>query len=240
MIFFLVKVFSKQDHADKLLKGELYSRRLSWFKNLEIDKERGDEYEAASVLRPEGLTLPLASTDVATGKTEEVTVTEWEFASPIVFKPRYFDHVNLFCLYAAQSGNFRWISEDRIEDLKKQIELPERYLEFGKYAVAIINYTEFLKRVKDAAQHNGYHICWDLVKYYDPKIGTSFAPLDLEAIFTKRNKYAYQKEFRIAIETGTKGNEPITLNIGKIDDIAIRLDTSDINRQLSIGLDQKK
>ena len=34
MIHFLVEVLSEQDHADKFMRGELYARRLSWFKRL--------------------------------------------------------------------------------------------------------------------------------------------------------------------------------------------------------------
>ena len=41
MIHFLAKVFSEQDHADKFLRGELYTRRLSWFKKLEVMMEEG-------------------------------------------------------------------------------------------------------------------------------------------------------------------------------------------------------
>ena len=47
MIHFLVKVFSEAEHADRFLLGEMYARRLSWFKKLESDQGRGDEYEAA-------------------------------------------------------------------------------------------------------------------------------------------------------------------------------------------------
>ena len=236
MIFFLVKVSSKQEHADNLLQGKLYARRLSWFKKLENDCVRGDEYEAASVPRRDGLIIPLNSTDVTTGKTEEVTIPGSELFSPPVLRPKHFDHFNIFCMYAAHSGDSRKILEGNSQDFKKQIELPKEYVEFGRYAVVIINFTEFLERVRNAAHRNGYSIGWGLVRYYDPGVGTSLAPLDVKTLFTKRNKYAYQKEFRFAINTGTMGSEAITLNIGNVDDIAIRLDTSDINRQLSIEL----
>ena len=236
MIFFLVKVFSEQAHADQFLQGKLYARRLSWFKKLESDYERGDDYEAASVLRSDGIKLTLNSTDMATGETENVTITGSEFHSPLVFKPEHFDHINIFCMYAAHSGEFRTISEDNIQDIRKQVELPKEYVDFGSYAVVIINFTEFLERVRNAAHRNGYCIRCSLVSYYDPGVGTSLALLDEKTLFAKRNKYAYQKEFRFAINTDTTGSEPITLDIGKIDDIAIRLDTSDINRQLSIEL----
>ena len=81
-------------------------------------------------------------------------------------------------------------------------------------------------RVKAAADREGYGINGRLVKYYDPYVGTPPAGSQMESIFTKRNQYAYQKEFRIAIDTRTSGMDPITLSIGPIDDIALHLNST--------------
>ena len=90
--------------------------------------------------------------------------------------------------------------------------------------------------MKAAADREGYRIYGRLVKYYDPNAGTPPARSQIESIFTKRNQYAYQKEFRIVIDTLTLGIDPITLNIGSIDDIVLRLKTRDINRGLTLNL----
>ena len=234
MIVFLVKVFSDQVHAGKFLQGEMYARRLSWFKELENDTDRGDDHEAAVVSHLDGFTITLNPTDLATGETEEVTITGSDLARPPVFRPRHFDHLHLFCMYAAQIDSNHEIPEDRIQELKKQLELPEEYSRFGRNAVAIINYSQFVKRVEVAAKRNGYGIGWGPVEYFDPEVGTSLSPLDVKTLFAKRNKYAWQKEFRFVIDSRTVGNDALILNIGKIDDIATALDTSEINRLLSI------
>ena len=235
VIHFLVKVFSEEAYADKFLRGEMYANRLSWFKRLEGSDGRGDEYEAASMLRPDGLIIRLEARNVETGKVQGVTVPADDLAAPPILQPEHFDHINLFCMYAAHSGGFHQVSDDNIEELRRQLEIPGDCLKLGRHAVAITNRAEFVRRVKMGAQREGYGLHCGLVKYYDPEVGTPLAPLDIRTIFTKREKYAYQKEFRFAIDTGTTGCEPITLDIGAIDDIATRLDTADINRQLSIG-----
>ena len=236
MIHFLVKVFSEQDHANKFLRGELSVRRLSWFKKLEGDDGRGDEYEAAIMPRRDNLIITLESKDVVSGEVEEFTIPMEDLAAPPILQPEHFDHINVFCMYAAHSGDFKQISEDNVQDYRRQLELPEDCLKLGRYAVVITNTPEFVKRVKMGAHRQGYMIYRGLVRYYDPEVGTPLAPLDIGMVFTKREKYAHQKEFRFAIDTGTSGCEPITLNIGEIDDIAIRLNTADMNHHLSISL----
>ena len=230
MIVFLVKVFSDQVHADKFLQGEMYARRLSWFKALENDGDRGDDHEGAVVSQRDGFEMTLKPTDLATGKTEEVTITGSNLARPPVFRPRHFDHVHLFCMFAAQIDGIHEFPEDRIHDLKKHLELPEEYSKFGRYAVAITKFTKFVERVEVAAKRKEYGIGWGPVEYFDPEVGTLLSPLDERVLFTKRNKYAWQKEFRFVIDSCTVGSDALILNIGRIDDIAIRLDTSEINR----------
>ena len=239
MIFFLVKVFTKEDHANKFLRGELYARRLSWLKGIEcdeVDDERRDEYEAAVMPQLENLRITLGSKDAVTGEVEKFTISKEDLAAPPIFQLEHFDHINIFCMYAANSREFEQVSEDNLQAFRTQLELPKDCLKFGRYAVVITNTQEFLRRVKAATHRIGYKICRGLVKYYDPEVGTPLGPLDIRIIFTKRKKFSHEREFRFAIDTGTLGSEPITLNIGGIDDIAIRMYTADINRELSISL----
>ena len=236
MIHFLVKAFTELEHANRFLQGELYARRLSWFKKLESDEGRGDEYEAAIMPQRENLIITLATHNMVTGEVEEFTIPSEDLAAPPILQPEHFDHINVFCMYAAHSGDFKEVSEDNIQDYRRQLELPKECLRLGRYAVAIIDNPEFLRRVKIGAERQGFKIYRGLVRFYDPEVGTPLAPLDLGVVFTKRKKYAHQGEYRFAIDTGSSGCEPITLDIGRIDDIAVRLETAEINRQLSIRL----
>ena len=58
----------------------------------------------------------------------------------------------------------------------------------------------------------------------------------MRIVFAKIQDYAHQKEFRFAIDTGAIGWNPITLDIGKLDDIETLLNTVDINRQLPLNV----
>ena len=229
MILFLVKVFEQEEHARDFVNGTMFANRLFHFKKLEGDEGRGDEYEGAIMLQSEDLILTLKATNQDTGEVDEITITGDDLAAPVIMALERFDHINVFCMYAGHSGTFEWVSEANVLDLKKQLEIPEDCINLGEHAVVITNVKEFIRRVVASANREGYGIISRLVKYYDPNIGTPPARSEIDSIFTKRNQYAYQKEFRIAIDTRTEGSNPITLNIGPIDDITQRLKTRDFN-----------
>ena len=65
MMFYLAKVFEKQEYADKFVRGEIYCNSLAWFKKLEDRDGRGDTYEGAVVLQLEGLVATWATKDRA-------------------------------------------------------------------------------------------------------------------------------------------------------------------------------
>ena len=239
MIFFLVKVFQKQEHAEAFLRGEMFANRLSYFKKIESHDGRGDEDEGAIMPQLDDLTLTLESSNLDTGEVDSITLTAEDLAAPPTIRPRWFDQINVFCMYAAHIGGFQGISIDNLQDFKRQLEIPEKYTKLGKHAVVITNTTEFFKRVKFAADRAGYGIYWKLVTYYDPEIGTPPARWDIETIFNKRKEYEYQREFRFAIDTRTEGCSHIILDVGEINDIAVRIDTCEINRQLHVGINQQ-
>jgi len=55
-----------------------------------------------------------------------------------------------------------------------------------------------------------------LVKYYDDELfHGSFEHNEIP--FRKQKRFAYQREFRICIDTGSGGTTPLHLNIGKIE-----------------------
>ena len=237
MIIFLAKVFEQEEHARAFMRGDIFANRLCHFKKLEDGEHRGDEYEGAIMPQIEGSIITLKPTNPDTGEVlGEITITEDDLAAPVIIAPEWFDYINVFCMYAGHSGTFQQVSADNLPDFKKQLELPEDCTKLGDHAVVIINVEEFLRRVKAAAHREGYRICRGLVKYYDPNVGTPPARSDIESIFTKRDQYAYQKEFRIAIDTRTPGTGAITLNIGSISDIALLLKTGEINRGLTLNL----
>ena len=120
-----------------------------------------------------------------------------------------------------------------ISELKEQLEISDRCVaDFGEHAVMITNGKEFFRRVNETIRRNGYRVSRGLVKYYrniHPALES-----DLDGAFHKREKYSYQREYRIAIATGTVGQCPLVLDIGDITDITVYVRTQDINKGLQI------
>ena len=234
MIVFLVKVFQCARHADDFVQGKLYSNRLSYFKRVEDGGVRGDEDEGAIMLQREGLTIELTATNQATGKVSKIRTSGEELLGPLVMRPEWFDHINVFCMYAGHTGDFETISEENVAAFKRQLEIPEECEQLGNHAVVITNTSEFFRRIKASASGKGYGVCGGLVRYYDAEVGSPSTRKEIETIFTKRKEFECQKEFRLAIDSGTMGCNPITLCIGRIDDIAVRMNTAEINRGLQV------
>ena len=235
MILFLVKVFEREEYANDFLMGKMFINPLSYFKKIEGDDGRGDEYEGAIIFPLESAIITLKPNDPETGESWEHTLTrESGLAAAPVVQPNWFDHINVFCMYAGHTGDFLNISSDNIQDFKKQLEIPDDCISLGRYAVVITNVTEFIKRVDTAAEQNRYGILRHLVKYYDPEVGTPPAQSDIETIFNKRKEFEYQREFRFAIDTCTMEDNSIILDIGDIGDIAYATDTADVNQQLCV------
>ena len=95
-----------------------------------------------------------------------------------------------------------------MDQVKQQVEesLPT-CRRMREHAVVITDAKEFLRRVTRAAERDCYQLCLSRVKYYDsypPDVAfgneESFMPA-----FLKRREYELEREFRIALNTGTVG-----------------------------------
>ena len=236
MIFFFAKIYKNEEHADTFIKGSLFANRLCYFKQIENRDGRGDKYEGAIVPKLDELCFTLTSKDIQTGEVTEITIPEDDFAGPTIILPKWFDHINLFCMYSGYSGGTEKISADNLHCLKKQLEIPEDCTKLGRYAVLIKNPREFIRRVRFGAERENYRICWRFVRYYDPEVGTPRLESSLDSIFSKSKEYEYQREFRFAIDNGSVGRNHIILDIGEIDDITMCMDSREINRQIDIRI----
>lgn len=228
MIVFFAKVFSQPQLADDLIKGKLYANTLRHFRKIEGDPTRGDPEEGAVMPNLENLTIELTSTDPTAGEVDKITITKDDLAAPPTIRPRWFERINLFCMYAARTGQFTTVSEQNIADFQKQLEMPEDCEKFGSHAVVIKNPREFIRRVNLSAEKKGYRVHSGPVQYYDPDIGTPPIHSPIQTLFLKRKIYEYQKEWRWAIDIGTTADCPIFFDIGGIEDIAVRMSTPDL------------
>ena len=223
-IFFLIKIFDDEKYANDFVGGKLFANRLSYFRRLEEeqDSNRGDIHEGVvSWLQPDQLKLEV------NGRT----ITD--LAGPVSVKMNRHDHLNIFCIYAAHSGEFDNLTSDNLSFFKKQLEIPEDCLNLGKYAVVVTNFTQFIERVRSATKKNNYGLSARLVDYYDPD-SFSGTFVEEEAVFKKRIEYSHQKEYRFAFDTSITGTAPLLLEIGDISDITMRCNVADVNSLLEV------
>ena len=226
-VFLLARVFSNRRHAEQFLQGALYANRLSKFKCMEEDLARGDEFEGGAMTDPSGVSMMIQRLDLRAGGVHKVTLEGQHLSSSIKMKLPYFDHLNLYCMYGVRLNGLEMTPENTAA-IKERVSFSEKFLDFGNHVVVITNVTKFLNRVVIAANRKKYGLGFDFVTYYDPDIGTTLSPQSIETIFAKRNKFAWQEEFRLVFNTFTQGNDAVVLDIGRIDDIAFLGNTSDM------------
>ena len=224
----LIKVTSRQDYSDQFLNGDLYCNRLSCFRMLEDDDQRGDSFEATMVYPP-GSILTLENTNLLTSEKNVWTIPPTDLADNIRLRPDAPNHLNVFCMYAVDFNDLKRTPND---DTKVTVELTEKLWDFGDYAVIVFNVPTFIQRVEKEVLARRYKAMLGRVVYYDPMIGLPDVPLNESLAFFKRNRFAYQKEFRFVFNTSIIGNNAITVSIGDISDIAFPANKDNIHQEL--------
>lgn len=230
MIFFLAKFFSKERYAEQFINGSLRANRLVFFRELEGDDNRADAYEGVGLLRGD---IDF-SASINGSQSEKIKIPECEFAGPHEVRMNWTKHVNLLCMHAAHSGDYRNIPVDQIDQFKKeQIEIPKESLDVGKHAVLITKVPQFVERVKNAVRETGdYRLIGRLVIYDDePSIDVTGE----DTIFHKRERYKKQREYRFAVFTGSDIRDPLMLDTGDLSDIAFRCKSGEINEKIQIS-----
>jgi hypothetical protein len=226
-ILYLVKFYDDEEHADQLIKGRLFFRRLSCFKKMEETKDdgRADRHEATAVwLQPDRVSIQFKD-------YPHLNISPENLAGPVSISFDHHSHLHIFWTSAMHTGEFEFIDgliefyeEDR-DKLTKQLELDSSKL--GKFAV-VIKAGEFIRRVKSAIEGKGYTFNSGLVDYYDPTSRHGEFPLN-EVPFWKMKKFSHQKEYRIAVDTHTTGEDPRFIEINDISDISAKMDAANVN-----------
>ncbi len=192
-IFWFVKLLKKKSYAEDLIRGKLYANRLSYFRKIEEDgcTGRSDKHE--------GITGWFQPEFIETVSTVEANgIDMFPIVDPLPAHSNWVDNLNVFCIRALYSGDLKSINSGNIGEFKKRLEIPERFLELGKYAV-MIKPKSFIDRVKAAIRSKNHRGVHGLVKYYNPE--TFHGPLpEKRAALWKHGKYSYQ-EFEVGSES---------------------------------------
>ena len=217
MLYSLVKMVKTEEYAKEFLKGSLHANSLKFFRDLEEDGNRADRLEGGMWF-PEDFSISIGN---FTNK-----ITPYDVEEPPIAFPAWTSNLNIFCMYALHFDNPEELSIDDSSE-GRRITLPDACIkEFGEFAVAIKNVTEFQKRVLDAVKReyvlgNISRFRSHYVEYRPPLVFQSDDPNDFKLAFRKGEELSYQREYRFAFQSTKPAGGPIKLNIGDISDIAI-------------------
>jgi hypothetical protein len=202
--------FGKRSHMEELLHdGHLFMSPLSTFINMEDDHLRADQDEAIDYSMPaEGAKLLIKHNDEwlpVGGLTGALRSTGPERVK-----------ANVFCLHSILASRCASHPEQLIDS---------RNSDFGDAFVIFMDADEFLRRVQVETSRRNLNFVNAAVEYVDPN-----SYVGEMGIFRKFSKFHYQREYRLAILSGTA--ETYSLHIGSIADIARIGNLSDIDKTL--------
>lgn len=195
--------FGRQEHMLEFLQnGIIYMNPLSYFKNIEDNNLRGDNYEGVhQIWNPPA------------GKFKIPALNHEGNYLSMHLKESYENTLgNILSLYCISSYGF---------ETPKDFHIDERIKDFGSHCVLIKDIPEFLSRIESQLNLSGLKYNKNFVEYYDKN--------DINGhitVFQKPSEFEYQKEFRFYIER----NDilPLILKIGDLRDIAEIFSAKDI------------
>jgi hypothetical protein len=235
-ILFLVKFFraGKDQYVDQFIKGKLFMNRLSYFRSIERAKERADRHEATAMWwQPNNLSIQFKD-------HPELNIGPQDLGAPVSMTFDYHSDLHIFCMSAMRTGEFEFVdgqfdcrTDDDARKLKQQLEFSEQCLKLGDVAV-VVNAGEFMLRVKHAIDKKGYKFAATLVEYYDPAKFHGKFRFD-EIPFRKRAEFSHEKEYRIVVDSNTKGQDALEIEIGDISDISAKMAAANLNNEFRIG-----
>jgi hypothetical protein len=237
-IWYLIKFFNKEEHADEFIKGNLYLNRLSYFKKLEQSEDgRPDHYEAVTHWwQPHDLIIQLDVPGVGA-----VELTGKDFATPVSMQIDYHDHLHIFCMYTirtfgfeAKDGKFEG-SPEEMAVIQDQLAIDPEVLKFGAHAV-VVQAPAFIERAKKALSEQAKANTMNLVEYYDDE--TFHGQIETKKVpFMKQKKFSYQNEFRICVDTKQNGDNHLIIPIGNLADISAKLESSKLHEVFKFNIE---
>ena len=211
-IYLFLKFGNKQNMEDLLYNGTIYLNTIEYFKNLEEQGLRGDDYEGVSFIR----------------NYHEYKILKCEMRfengnalpiNPIEFSVRESNNIqgNIYSLYAIKTPDI--LEPNYIIDSKVQ--------DFGSHCVVIRDTVRFIERIKTQIKQLGLDSFFGVVNYYDKKKANG----DI-SIFNKPKEFDFQKEFRIVVPNDE--NRPLVLKIGNMSEYA-EIHKSNIIHEIKIN-----
>jgi hypothetical protein len=181
----------------------------AYFADLENDAVRGDRFEDTDRIHQPKDVKVITITDNATGRV--ITINPEDMRGPLSIRLSERSPCNLFCMFS-------------VTEAVDGPSVDERNFAFGDSFLIVLNTQEFVDRIYRAAKSSGFRCTYGLVEYYDADTYSGKT-----GPFRKPSFFAYQREFRFAIEPGSR--QPVQIVAGNMEDITTPVYAlSDINR----------
>lgn len=235
-IWYFIKFFTEVEHAEMFMDGNVYMNRLSFFKALEASSDdwRSDRNEAISHWwQPDDAIIKLNFPGFP-----ELIINKDDMAGPVSMAFEAHDHLHVFCMYAMSTIGFECIKgkidygpDDAVE-LTKQLSIDERCFKFGEHAV-IVPAVKFIERAEAALTRAKINARLGAVEYFD---GATFhgSASEMTIPFRKLKEFSFQNEFRICLDTQTRGVNPYTLSLGDLRDCSVLVRSAELNKLFRI------
>tara|TARA_R110002124_G_scaffold201818_1_gene368368 strand:+ start:363 stop:995 length:633 start_codon:yes stop_codon:yes gene_type:complete len=198
-----LKLGSLENITDLYENGTIYINTIEFFKKIEDNELRGDNYEGASEIIN---SLP---------GTFRIPGIDRDFKYEKVHLKKSFDQVlgNIYSLYCISSKGFPNPLDFRMD---------EKNLRFGTHCLMIKDNQYFFDKVQSELKNNGFDFRHGFVNYYDKdKISNKNLTL-----FDKPKEFEYQKEFRFYVHN--KELKPIKIQIGSLEGKAEIIETKNL------------
>lgn len=206
----LLMKITKEQYAEDILSGKLYMNSLRYFRELEQEGV-GDEQEGALCI---GATGDLLYKGQIIAKVKNLRA--------------YYD----FPVFCALSVPLNQVGESDYAFLIPQKMLREfMYDRTSKYTAVLINRCDFEERLEKALVQYKIMGCLGKVQYSDKIIPYS-SEEKLKVAFCKRKKFAYQNEWRIALDFPVE--DRFVLDVGDISDIACKVPIDNSEQEMKI------
>jgi len=214
-----IKAINSQFFDDFINKGQICLNTVKWFRDHEDENQNvGDSYEGVEMACAKGITVSLADPIVSYISDDDlksqIDKADWkEFGKDVhdfkVFNTLY--DANIFSLYAIKSNTYDGSIEEHL--------IPQKFVEefLDCRFVLICSPRLFIEKLTKSLRKRGLPVKHGFVRYYefDEKLRKDLT------CFHKKDKYAYQKEFRLVSENINASR--LVLNIGSLKHICFEI-----------------
>ena len=248
----LLKFISQEKYLNDFLSGSLYMNSLYYFWNEFVleDVKKGKRIPLAELAKNEVYgQADLFEGTIETSEIDETNEIAEHIKMDICCRVVGYGYCNILSFYKLALNDM---------PLGFLYQLNKNMKSLGNYVAIIKDKDEFLRRINNKAEQEGFKFITGNVTYKQPMrngvprdsknaiILKSAETVELKQIkagrdaFVKMNKYAYQNEWRVALYRGQKNTSAYRLEVGELKDFVECCHIEDLEKSIDRLLQQNE